>query len=64
MFEGEVGEWVQLLTGVRQGWVLLPVTFALVVDWAMARVALGGDGGLERMNGDMLRKLDYTDDRL
>ena len=33
-----MGEWFQIITGVRKGCVLSPLIFALVVDWVMTRV--------------------------
>ena len=61
-YGGEVGEWFQIVTGVRQGCVLSPLIFALVVDWVMARVAKDADTGLRWVNGDRLRDLDFADD--
>ena len=49
---------------IGKGCVLSPMIFALIVGWVMARVALGGDTGLDWVNGDRLRDLDFADDRL
>src|SRR6218665_929203 len=59
---GEVGEWFQLITGVRQGCVLSPLIFALVVDWVMTRVMSVKDAGIRWINVDRLGDLDFADD--
>lgn len=33
--EAEVGKWFKIMTGIKQGCVSLPLTFALVLDWVM-----------------------------
>jgi len=59
---GDVGEWFQIITGVRQGCVLSPLIFALVVDWVMTRVMSGKDAGMRWVNGGRLGDLDFADE--
>src|SRR6218665_445185 len=59
---GEMGEWFQVITGVRQGCVLSPLIFALVVEWVMMRVTSVKDTGIRWANGDRLGDLDFADD--
>src|SRR6218665_3210547 len=49
-------EWFQIITGdkgVRQGCVLSPVIFALVVDWVKTRVMSVKDTGIRMIHGSM-----------
>jgi hypothetical protein len=60
--DGEVGEWFQIITGVRQGCVLSPMIFLLVMDWIMKRATDTVTNGLEWVNGERLPDLDFADD--
>ena len=60
--DGEVGEWFQIITGVRQGCVLSPLIFLLVMDWILRRAADTGKNGLEWVSGQRLTDLDFADD--
>ena len=60
--DGEVGEWFQIITGIRQGCVLSPLIFLLVMDWILRRVADTGNNGLEWVDGQRLTDLDFADD--
>ena len=46
-WSGTVGEWFKVMTGVRQGCILSPVLFALIMDWIMRKALAGTDVGLE-----------------
>src|ERR1700733_14168394 len=61
-YEGVVGEWFGIVTGVRQGCVLSPMVFALVVDWIMKRATGSNNTGLKWVNGNRLSDLDFADD--
>ena len=54
-------EWFEINTGVRQGDVLSPFLFNVVLDWVMRRVE-NLDGGLSWLQGSFLKDLDYADD--
>jgi hypothetical protein len=60
--DGQVGEWFQIVTGVRQGCVLSPLLFLLVMDWILKRAADNGTCGLEWEDGQRLADLDFADD--
>lgn len=60
--EGEVCEWFQIVTGVRQRYELSPMILVLVVDMVMTRVEVGGDTGLKQVSEDKLRYLNFADD--
>jgi len=49
--DGEVGEWFKIITGVRQGCVLSPLIFLLIMDWLLKIAADMGTNGLEWVNG-------------
>jgi len=34
---GQLGEWFQVVTGVRQGCILSPLIFLMVMDWVLKR---------------------------
>ena len=44
--DGQQGEWFQIVTGVRQGCLLSPLIFLLVVDWILKRVINKNECGL------------------
>src|SRR6218665_2089598 len=58
---GELGKWFRVVSGVRQGCVLSPLIFAIVVDWIMSR-ATGENTGLKWTEGERLTDLDFADD--
>ena len=61
-WSGTVGEWFKVTTGVRQGCILSPVLFALIMNWMMRKTLAGTDVGLKWTNGSKLCDLDYADD--
>ena len=61
-YGGEIGEWFEIVTGVRQGCVLSPMIFAIVVDWVMRRATKDGHTGLKWVEEDRLKDLDFADD--
>ena len=56
-----MGKWFRVVSGVRQGCVLSPLIFAIVVDWIMSR-ATGENTGLKWTEGERLTDLDFADD--
>ena len=51
----------EITTGVRQGDVLSPVIFIIVVDWIMKRV-IGDEDGIKWLGSDRVADLNYADD--
>ena len=60
--EGRIGEWFQIVTGVRQGCILSPMLFLLTIDWVMRRSTEKGIWGLEWKGNERLADLDFADD--
>jgi len=61
-WNGAIGEWFTVMTGVRQGCILSPLLFALIMDWIMKTALSDLDVGLEWIHGSRLCDLDYADD--
>jgi len=59
---GQVGEWFLIESGVRQGCILSPILFAIVIDWIMKQATEGRNVGLRWDDGSQLCDLDFADD--
>src|SRR6218665_1537142 len=61
-YGGEMGEWFQTITEVRQGCVLPSLIFALLVDWVMTRVMSVKDTEIRWVNRNRLGDLVSPDE--
>ena len=60
--EGQLSNWFQIVTGVRQGCILSPLIFLIVIDWVMKQATSSIPIGLEWLNNEHLVDLDFADD--
>ena len=60
--EGELGEWFQIVIGVRQGCILSYLIFLLVLDWVMKKATCDTASGIEWLTDSELKDLDFADD--
>ena len=60
--ENQHTEWFKITTGVRQGDVLSPILFNLVVDWIMKKIDANVHGGVTWTNNTTIRDVEYADD--
>ena len=59
---GQLSEPFEVKTGGRQGCLLTPFLFLLVVDWVMRRVTEGKRTGIQWTLHEQLEDLDFADD--
>ena len=59
---GQLGEWFQVVTGVRQGCILSPFIFLLVMDWVLKRALDDSKCGIQWVNDGQFTDLDFADD--
>ena len=60
--DGKLTNTFQVQTGVRQGCLLSPTIFLLVVDWIMKRASSGKKTGIQWIFTKQLEDLDFADD--
>ena len=58
---GKLGRWFTIDSGVKQGCVLSPLLFLLVLDWVMRKVNTGGRG-IQWTLTERLEDIDFADD--
>ena len=59
---GKLSETFEMNTGVRQGCLLSPMIFIMVVDWIMREVVSQGKTGIQWTRKTQLHDLDFADD--
>ena len=59
---GQIPESFQVTTRVRQGCLLLPFLFLLIINWIMNTTAAGRNNGIQRSFMNNLDDLDFADD--
>jgi hypothetical protein len=61
LVDGVLSEFFEIHSGVRQGCVLSPLLFGIVMDWIL-KTAMKERAGLEWVDGGKLSDLDFADD--
>jgi hypothetical protein len=59
--EERLDDWFQVETGVKQGCILSPLLFGIVIDFIMNKCCLGNTG-IEWAGGSKPEDLDFADD--
>lgn len=59
---GQLSESFEVKTGVRQGCLLSPFLFLLVIDWIMKTTTMGRNNGIQWTPWTQLDDLDFADD--
>ena len=59
---GQQSEWFQVKSGVRQGCVISPLLFLVVIDWVMKRSTSDRPRGITWNSFDNLEDEDFADD--
>lgn len=60
--QGEICEWFDSKTGVKQGCNMSGFLFLIVMDWVMGRAVGGGENGIRWKFTSKLYELDFADD--
>jgi len=60
--EEQLSDWFQIVTKVRQGCILSPLIFLIVIDWVIKQATSSTSIGLEWLNNEHLVDLDFADD--
>ena len=60
--DGKLTEPFSVLTGVRQGCLLSPMIFLMVIDWVMRQSTAGKKTGIQWTFTEQLEDLDFADD--
>ena len=59
--DGALSEFFDIQSGVKQGCVLSPFLFGIVMDWVL-KTSMKDGGGLDWIDGKQLSDLDFADD--
>jgi len=51
-----------VVTGVRQGSILTPLIFLMVMDWVLKRVLDDNKGEIQWVNDEFITDVDFADD--